>query len=68
MTTADQILTVPEVAADLRVSKAHIYKVINGEVPGVVPLPAITIGRRRLVRRSTLEKWKQGSEQGPGGC
>lgn len=59
----DQILTVPEVAADLRLSRAHVYKVIKGEVPGVSALPALTIGRRRLVRRSSLELWKAGNER-----
>ena len=63
MTSQDPILTVPEVAADLRVSRAHVYKVIKGEVPGVLALPAITIGRRRLVRRSSLERWKRCNER-----
>ena len=35
----DEILTVLEVAADLRCSKAHIYNVINGTVAGVTALP-----------------------------
>jgi excisionase family DNA binding protein len=63
MTTVDQILTVPEVAADLRTSRAHVYNLINGKVSGVSVLPAITIGRRRLVRRSSLERWKLANEQ-----
>jgi excisionase family DNA binding protein len=63
MIDTDQILTVPEVAADLRVSRAHVYKVIYGRVSGVSALPAIAIGRRRLVRRSSLERWKRGNEQ-----
>jgi len=58
-----EILTVPEVAAALRVSRAHVYKLINGQVAGVSPLPAIIIGRRRLVRRSSLEQWKLANEQ-----
>ncbi len=62
MTGHDPVLTVPEVAAELRVSRAHVYKVIKGEVPGVSALPAITIGRRRLVRRSSLERWKTYNE------
>jgi excisionase family DNA binding protein len=58
----DQVLTVSEVATDLRCSKAHVYHVIKGEVAGVRPLPAMSIGRRRLVRRSTLETWKRANE------
>ena len=60
------ILTVSEVALDLRCSKAHVYKAINGTVPGVSPLPAITMGRRRLIRRSTLEQWKRDNERAAG--
>jgi hypothetical protein len=60
----DPVLTVFEVAADLRCSKAHVYNVINGRVHGVTALPAITMGRRKLVRRSTLEHWKRSNERG----
>ena len=60
----DPVLTVLEVAADLRCSKAHVYNVINGRVHGVTVLPAITMGRRKLVRRSTLEHWKRSNERG----
>ena len=67
MESTDAILTVPEVAADLRCSKAHVYNVINGRVAGVSPLPAIGMGRRKLVRRSTLELWKRANERSPGG-
>lgn len=59
----DVILTISEVAQDLRCSKAHVYKVIRGELPGVSPLPAICMGRRKLIRRTTLEHWKAANEQ-----
>ena len=65
MESTDAILTVPEVAADLRCSRAHVYNVINGSVAGVSPLPAIAMGRRKLVRRSTLEQWKRTNERLP---
>ena len=61
--TADSVLTVSEVARELRCSKAHVYKTINGTVDGVSPLPAIALGRRRFVRRSTLEQWKRTNER-----
>ena len=61
----DEILTVQDVARDLHCSKAHVYHAINGTIPGVSPLPAISMGRRRLVRRSTLEQWKQANERVP---
>jgi hypothetical protein len=62
-TDSDPVMTIPEVAANLRCSKAHAYNVINGTVKGVSPLPAIQMGRRKLVRRSTLEQWKQVNEK-----
>jgi len=62
MTTNDEIVTVSEVAKDLRCSKALIYRLIGGDVRGVPPLPAIRLGRRRLIRRSALEEWKRVSE------
>ena len=59
----DEILTVSEVAAELRCSKAHVHNVINGKVAGVSSLPAIHMGRRRLIRRSVLEQWKRANER-----
>ena len=67
MTYIDQILTVDEVATELRCSKAHVYKAINGKVAGVSRLPAIGMGRRKLIRRSTLEQWKKANECGAAG-
>jgi len=64
MTTNDEILTVAEVAEDLRCSKGHVHNAINGRVLGVSPLPAIHMGRRKLVRRSALERWKRANEKG----
>jgi excisionase family DNA binding protein len=52
-----EILTITEVAFMLRCSKAHVCNVINGKVKGVTRLPAISMGRRKLVRREALEVW-----------
>ena len=60
----DEILSIAEVAGYLRCSKAHVYNAINGKVDGVSQLPAIHMGRRRLVRRSSLEWWKRQNERG----
>jgi hypothetical protein len=51
------VLTVAEVALRLRCSKAHVCNAINGKVRGVTPLPAISMGRRKLVRQETLVAW-----------
>jgi hypothetical protein len=57
-----EILSIHEVAAHLRCSKAHVYNAINGKVSGVSQLPAIPMGRRKLVRRSSLETRKAANE------
>jgi len=59
---SNQVLTVAEVAEELRCSKAHVCNIINGKVVGVLRLPVICLGRRRLVRRETLEEWKKANE------
>jgi excisionase family DNA binding protein len=66
VTAADSVLTVKEVAAELRCSKAHVYNAIGGKISGTTPLPSISIGRRRLIRRRTLEKWKVDNERSAG--
>ena len=58
------MLTIPEVAQVLRGSKAHVCNLINGKVKNAPRLPAICMGRRKLIRRATLELWKKASEQG----
>ena len=59
MPASDPMLTAAEVALDLRCSKAHVHHLIKGAVTGVPPLPAVRMGRRVVVRRSSLEKWKE---------
>jgi excisionase family DNA binding protein len=56
------ILTTIEVARELRCSKAHIHNLINGKVRGAPPLPTIALGRRRLVRRASLDQWLRANE------
>ena len=63
MTTLREILTVRDVALELRCSVAHVYNVINGKVKNVSRLPAIALGRRKLIQRDTLEEWKKNNEQ-----
>ena len=59
----NDVLTAKEVAAELRCSKAQVYKLINGEVPGVLKLPAIPLGKKKkVVMRSSLEAWKHAVE------
>jgi len=52
-----EVLTTREAAQLLRCSKAHFCNLLNGVVPGVPRLPYLRLGRRRLVRKSTLTQW-----------
>jgi excisionase family DNA binding protein len=63
MSANSDLLTVKETARELRCSLAHVYNLINGKVRGVEPLRVIPLGRRKLIRRSTLEEWKSANEQ-----
>ena len=64
----DEVITLAGVAADLHCSKGHVSNLIRGRVAGVTPLPAIRMGRRLLVRRCTLEAWKEANERSPAGA
>jgi excisionase family DNA binding protein len=51
------LLTLSEVARLLHCSKAHISKAVAGRVRGCPAIPAVSLGRRKLVRRETLLSW-----------
>ena len=57
-----ELLTIGEVAGELRCSKAHVCNAISGRLKNVSPLPAIAMGRRKLVRRSALDRWLRANE------
>ena len=57
------LLTLADVAALLHCSKAHVCKAVSGRVPGCPPIPAIRLGRRKLVRREVLVSWIERNEQ-----
>ncbi len=56
------VLTVREVAAELRCSKAHVHNIIAGKVHYLPPLPVLRIGRRVLVRHEAFAHWLEGIE------
>jgi Helix-turn-helix domain len=56
--STDPILTASEVAAELRCSKSHVYKILNGTVAGLTVLPHLALGRKKVIPRSTFERWK----------
>ena len=51
------LLTLTAVAELLHCSKAHVSNVIAGRVSGCEPIPAVSLGRRKLVRRESLLSW-----------
>jgi hypothetical protein len=57
------LLTLADVAKLLHCSKAHVCKAVAGLVPGCPPIPAVCLGRRKLVRRATLLLWIETNEQ-----
>jgi len=56
------LLTLADVAKLLHCSKAHVSHVIAGRVPGCLPIPAVRLGRRTLVRRESLVSWIERNE------
>lgn len=58
-TAEKPVLTIAEVAAILRCSKAHVSNVLNGRVAGVSKLTHFSMGRRKLVRKEWLEHWME---------
>ena len=55
--TRTPVMTLKQAAAYLQVSKAHLSNVINGKVPGVLPLRCFRVGRRILIKLEWLESW-----------
>ena len=56
------ILTIKEVAAILRCSKAHALNVIDGNVRGLPKLTHLSLGRRKVVRKDWLDQWMEANK------
>jgi excisionase family DNA binding protein len=54
---AFELLTLAAVAKLLHCSRAHVSNVIAGRVHDCPPIPAVRLGRRKLVRREALVEW-----------
>jgi hypothetical protein len=57
------LLTLAEVARLLHCSKAHVCNAVAGRLPGCAPIPSVSLGRRKLVRRASLLSWVENSEK-----
>ena len=62
-----EVLTIADGATELRCSKAHLAKVLNGQVLGVPHLPHLRLGRRKLIRRRVLYEWMAEVERAQSG-
>jgi excisionase family DNA binding protein len=62
MLTDLDLLTMAEVAKLLHCSRAHVSNAVAGRVRGCIPIPTISLGRRKLVRRETLTQWIEQNE------
>jgi excisionase family DNA binding protein len=59
------LLTMAEVGALLKCSKAHVSNMIAGRISGCAAIPSVRLGRRTLVRRSSLLAWIAANENAP---
>jgi hypothetical protein len=57
------LLTLADVARLLHCSKAHISKAVSGRVPGCPAIPAVSLGRRKLIRLASLRQWIEDNER-----
>ena len=57
------LLTLADAAALLHCSKAHVCKAVSGRLRGCSPIPSVSLGRRRLIRRETLRRWIENNER-----
>lgn len=60
------LLTLAEVAKLLQCSKAHVSNAVAGRVRGCAPIPSVSLGRRKLVRRESLAEWIERNEAANG--
>jgi excisionase family DNA binding protein len=63
LTSGETYLTVGEAATELRCSESHIRNLIRGLVRNVPALPSMRLGRRIVIRKSSLHQWAQQRER-----
>lgn len=56
------LLTLADAAQLLHCSKAHVCKAVAGRIQGCAPIPCVSLGRRRLIRRESLLRWLEANE------
>ena len=46
----------------LTCSKSHLSNILNGKVANVPPIPHVSAGRKKLIRRAALVEWFKAQE------
>jgi hypothetical protein len=59
---SSDILTVNEVAKELRCSKAHVANALLGKIKGLPRLTHMPLGRRKVIRREWLQPWLEANK------
>lgn len=62
MENSSDILTINEVAKELRCSKAHVANALLGRIKGLPRLTHMPLGRRKVVRREWLQQWLEANK------
>jgi excisionase family DNA binding protein len=57
------LLTIREAAAELRVSKTTVLRLLAGGITNMPALPSIRLGRRVLIRRESLVRFTAQAER-----
>ena len=63
VTVPSPVMSLREAAIYLHVSKAHLSNVINGKVPGVLPVRFFRLGRRILLKREWIDEWLESTNK-----
>ena len=57
-------LLTEEVAIQVGCSKSMVHRLRRGEIPGVPPLPAVRVGKRKwVVLKESLARWQTQNER-----
>ena len=56
------LLTLEEVADELRLSKATVNRLVHGQITDAPELRTVKLGRRYLVRRESLLRFMEAAE------
>lgn len=56
------IFDIQAAANYLTCSKSHVSNILNGKVANVPPIPHVSAGRKKLIRRAAIDEWIKAQE------